>query len=181
MNGTLRLNPDQKAALGRDLVQAAYLEGDFLLSSGQRSRYYFDKYLFETRPDLLRRVARGLADLLPAGTQRVCGPELGAVALAAAVSLETDLPFVIVRRAAKEYSTTKLVEGVLHPGDRVAVVEDIITTGAQALHAAAQVQAAGAEVLGILGVVDREQGGRDRIAEAGYPFWSVFTRTELGV
>src|ERR1051326_5777014 len=84
-------------ALGRDLVAAAVLRGDFLLRSGARSSYYIDKYLFTTRPDLLGRIAGELADLLPDGVQRLAGPVLGAVPLVTALSLRTGLPTLIVR------------------------------------------------------------------------------------
>ena len=87
----------------------AYLEGDFLLRSGKRSRYYLDKYRFETRPDILaalgERIAVAVHDFEPEAT-RLAGPELGAVALAAAGSLSSGLPFLIVRKAAKEYGTS---------------------------------------------------------------------------
>lgn len=171
----------QLAELGRDLVSAAYLEGDFVLSSGARSRYYFDKYLFETKPDILRRLAHFLAELVPPDTDRLAGPELGAVALATAVSLETGLPFVIVKKEAKDYATTRLIEGELQAGERVVVVEDILTTGAQAIRAAQQVALAGADVRLILGVVDREQGGPANIAAAGFEARALFRRTDLGV
>jgi orotate phosphoribosyltransferase len=169
------------ADLGREIVAVAYLEGDFVLSSGRRSRYYLDKYLFETRPTLLRGIARALAARLPPDVDRIAGPELGAVALAAALSLETNLPFVISRRESKDYSTSKSIEGELQPGERVVVVEDVITTGAQAIKAAERLRAAGAEVVGILGVIDREEGGREAIEAAGFSFSAVFTRTSLGI
>jgi orotate phosphoribosyltransferase len=168
-----------REALGRALVSAAYLEGDFLLSSGRRSRYYFDKYLFETDPSLLRPIAEHLAAMLPSDTERLAGPELGGVALAAAVSLQSGLPFVIVRRAAKDYGGQKLVEGVLHPGERVTVLEDVLTTGRQAIEAAQSVQEAGAEVLTVLGVVDREEGAAAGFTSAGFLLRSLFTRSEL--
>ena len=181
MTDTTTRTDEAHVQLGRDLVAAAYLEGDFVLSSGQRSRYYFDKYLFETKPDILRRLAAELAALVPPGTDRICGTELGAVALAAALSLETSLPFVIARKGAKEYSTERLIEGILTPGDRVIVVEDIITSGTQAIRAAERVVAAGGEVLGILAVVDREEGGPAAIAAAGFSLTTLFDRTSLGV
>src|SRR5438876_7086877 len=88
------------------LREHAYLEGDFVLRSGKRSRYYLDKYRFETRPDLLRvlgeRIAATAREHAPDAV-RLAGPELGAVALAAAASLASDLPFIIVRKAAKDY------------------------------------------------------------------------------
>src|ERR671937_2000927 len=84
--------------LARDLVEAAYLKGDFVLRSGKRSNYYFDKYLFETQPSILRRLGRQLARLVPAETDRIAAPELGAVLLGGAVSMELDKPLVIVRK-----------------------------------------------------------------------------------
>lgn len=170
-----------RESLAEAIVDAAYLEGDFILSSGARSSYYLDKYLFETRPEILRPVARELARLMPVGVDRIAGPELGAVALATALSLEAGLPFVIVRRAAKEYSTTKQIEGILRPGERLVVVEDIITTGAQAIRAARLVVEAGATVETILAVVDREEGGAEAIADAGFRLRSLFGRRDLAL
>ncbi|HEX5451093.1 MAG TPA: orotate phosphoribosyltransferase [Candidatus Limnocylindrales bacterium] len=167
--------------LARDVVGAAYLRGDFVLSSGARSRYYFDKYLFETKPGILRRLASFLAELVPPGTDRIAGTELGAVALATALSLETGLPFVIARKGSKDYSTAKLVEGELYPGERVVVVEDVISTGAQAIRAAERIRDVGAQVIGILAVIDREQGGPEQISAAGFTLTTLYTRTGLGL
>ncbi len=172
---------DAKAQLGRDLLEVALLRGDFVLSSGARSDFYLDKYRFETRPDVLRRIARGLAGLVPDGVDRVAGTELGAVALATALALECDLPFVIVRKAAKPYSTERMIEGELEAGERVVLVEDVVTSGAQAIKAAVHLVEAGAIVDRIVAVVDREQGGRAAMAEAGFELSALFTRTELGI
>lgn len=176
-----RARTDRLSALGRDLVAAAYLEGDFVLASGKRSTYYFDKYLFETEPSLLGRLAESLAEALPPDTDRLAGPELGAVALAAAVSLRTGLPFVIVKKQSKDYGTRRSIEGELKAGDRVAVVEDILTTGAAAVRAADAVTEAGGVVLTILAVVDREEGAAENITAAGYEYKALFSRSDLGV
>ena len=107
------------AQLAIALREAAFLEGDFTLRSGRKSKYYLDKYLFETRPDILRELAKRFAKHITPTMTRIAGPELGAVALAAATSLETGLPFVIVRNAKKaDYGTGKLIEGAFEPGDR---------------------------------------------------------------
>lgn len=172
---------DRLAKLGRDLVDVAYLKGEFVLSSGVRSDYYLDKYQFETRPGILRRLAAFLAELLPAETDRIAGPELGAVPLATALSLETGLPFVIARRDTKAYSTGRAVEGEIRSGDRITVVEDVISTGAQSINAANRVAETGARVQSILAVVDREQGGEKAIAAAGYSLTALFTRRQLGI
>jgi orotate phosphoribosyltransferase len=176
-----RPRTERLAELGRDLVAAAYLEGDFVLASGKRSRYYFDKYLFETEPSLLGRLAGSLAEALPPDADRLAGPELGAVALAAAVSLRTGLPFVIVKKQSKDYGTRRSIEGRLGAGDRVVVVEDILTTGAAAVRAADAVREAGGVVLMILAVVDREEGAAENIAGAGYRYEALFRRSDLGV
>jgi orotate phosphoribosyltransferase len=173
------LSAPELEQLGRDLVGAAYLEGDFVLRSGRRSRYYFDKYLFETDPSILRRLGRHLAGLVPAGTQRLAAPELGAVLLGGAVSLELGLPLVIVRKEAKAHGTARDLEGRLEPGERVTVVEDVLTTGGEAIKAAAKLRAAGAEVLGLVAVLDREEGAAANLDAEGVPFRPLFRRSDL--
>ena len=165
--------------LAREMVEAAYLEGDFVLASGRRSRYYFDKYRFETRPELLAPVASLIADLIPAGTARIAGPELGAVALAAAASLASGLPCLFVRGEAKAYGTANRIEGPFEPGDTVAVIEDVMTSGASAIKAAQALAEAGCRIARIIGVIDREEGAAEAVADAGYELVAVFTRSEL--
>jgi orotate phosphoribosyltransferase len=167
--------------LARDVVQAAWLEGDFVLSSGRRSRYYLDKYLFETQPGILRRVGRHLGALVPAGTQRLAAPELGAVLLGAAVSMELDLPLVLVRKEAKQYGTQRAIEGVLEAGDRVTVLEDVLTTGGEAIRAIEKVRAAGGTVVGLVAVLDREEGAAEQLHRLGVPFTPLFRKSDLPV
>lgn len=170
------------------LRAAAYLEGEFTLRSGRKSRYYLDKYLFETDPRLLRELARRFADHVAkerasgGRVDRVAGAELGAVALAAATSLETSLPFVIVRNAKKaDYGTGKLLEGRLNAGDRVLLVEDIATSGGQAIEAAKTLRDAGATVVAIVAVIDRLEGARRNIETAGLRFASILTSADMGI
>lgn len=167
--------------LGADLVATAYLEGDFVLRSGRRSRYYFDKYLFETQPSILRRLGRYLGDLVPSGTERLAAPELGAVLLGGAVSMELDLPLVIVRKDAKDYGTSRLLEGRLEAGERVTMIEDVLTTGGEAIRAAEKVREAGAEVLTLVAVLDREEGAAEALAAAGLQFRPLFRRSDLPI
>jgi orotate phosphoribosyltransferase len=179
---SLEVRPEVLQALGRDLVAAAVLRGDFLLRSGARSSYYIDKYLFTTQPALLRRLAVSLAARLPADVQRLAGTVLGAVPLATALSLETGLPMVIVRTdKPKEYGTAKQIEGTLVAGERVVLVEDVVTTGGAALSAVESLRAAGVEVLGALVCVDREEGGAAAFTAAGVPYQALFTRSSLGL
>lgn len=160
------------------LSRLSFLRGEFLLSSGRRSSFYVDKYLFETEPDVLRDVARLLAHLLPRDVTRLAGPALGGVPIATAVALETGIPFVIVRQEAKDHGTGRVIEGRLQAGDRVVVLEDVVTTGAQAVRAARAVEAAGGRVIQVLAVVDRHEGGRDAVERAGYGFAALYDLSE---
>ncbi len=170
----------------RELAQAlratALLEGDFTLRSGRRSKYYLDKYLFETEPALLREVARRFARYVTADVDRIAGAELGGIALAAATALETGKPFVIVRNAKKAgYGTGKLIEGKLKRGERVLLVEDVATSGGQAIEAAKTLRAAGAVVERVVVTIDRQEGGREAIEAAGLRFDALFTTADLGI
>jgi orotate phosphoribosyltransferase len=167
------------AELARDMKAVALLEGDFVLRSGKRSRYYFDKYLFECEPAILRRLGVELARLLPAGTQRLACPELGAVLLGGAVSMETGVPLCIVRKEAKDHGTAKSIEGKLLPGEKVCLVEDVLTTGGAALAAAERVRAAGGEIIGLVGVLDREEGAAENLARVGIPFRPLLRRADV--
>jgi orotate phosphoribosyltransferase len=163
------------AALRDDVLAAAVLRGQFVLRSGKTSSYYVDKYRFQVRPELLRRVAASLAELIQAQTQVLAGVELGAVPLVTAVSLHTGLPFVIVRKEAKEHGTANLIEGVLEPGSLVTIVEDVFTTGGQALASAEKVERSGGTVIRIAVVLDRGEGGLAAVRAAGYDAEALFT------
>lgn len=171
----------ERQALAAAIKKAAYLEGDFVLRSGKRSKYYIDKYRFETQPQILAELGRLFAAQVGPATTRIAGAELGGVALAAAASMAADLPFIIVRNAKKAYGTSNLFEGVLEPSDHVLVVEDIATTGGQVLEAAEAITEYGATVERIVAVVDRLQGARENIERAGFAFEALFTSDELGI
>jgi orotate phosphoribosyltransferase len=170
------------AELGTALREAAYLEGDFVLRSGRRSRYYLDKYRFETRPDLLGPLGSAIADAVrehEPEALRLAGPELGAVALAASASLAGGLPFLIVRSRAKEYGTANRLEGVYEAGELVCLVEDVVTSGGAALEAVEALREAGLRVGNAVCVVDREEGGADALARHGVRLRPLFRASEL--
>ncbi|OHB35404.1 MAG: orotate phosphoribosyltransferase [Planctomycetes bacterium GWA2_40_7] len=167
--------------LGKEIVETSYVEGEFILSSGRRSTYIFDKYAFETRPKLLDAIAESMAKMVNSDVSRIAGMELGGVPLATALSLKTGLPFVIVRKGKKGYGIDRSIEGDLTSGEKVVIVEDIATTGAQALLAAKTIEEAGAKVSSIVYVVDREEGAREGIVSKGYRFEALFTKSGLGV
>ena len=160
---------------------AALLEGDFVLSSGERSSFYVDKYLFSTEPNLLRDVAEALAAHIPERVERLAGVELGAVPLVVATALATGLPYVIVRKSAKGHGSSagRSVEGNLYQGERVVLVEDVVTTGTQAVRAARNLVAAGAEVVTVVAVLDRrEENGMEL---GGFPFRALLRMDDLRV
>ncbi|MFQ5591130.1 MAG: orotate phosphoribosyltransferase [Phycisphaerae bacterium] len=170
-----------KGSLVAKIKDVAYLEGDFTLRSGRKSNYYLDKYLFETQPDILQALGKMFARYVREGTTLVAGAELGGVALAAATSMASAKPFVIIRNSKKEYGTQKPYEGRISDGDSVLLVEDIATTGGQVLDAAKLISGLGARVERIVAVIDREEGARDNIEHAGFVFESLFTKGDLGI
>ena len=169
-------------ALARRLREHALLEGDFVLRSGRRSSHYFDKYRFATRPDLLAPLGRRLADAVAQyepEAVRLAAPELGAVALAASASLESGLPFVIVRKQAKDYGTAQRLEGAFEPGERVCVIEDVVTSGGAVLEAVGALREAGLECGVAVCVVDREEGGSDALARHAVRLRGLFRASDL--
>jgi orotate phosphoribosyltransferase len=168
----------------RDAIREhAYLEGDFLLRSGRRSKYYLDKYRFETRPELLgpigERIAAVVREHEPEAV-RLAGPELGAVALAASASLASGLPFMIVRKEAKDYGTSNRIEGVFKPGECICLVEDVVTSGGALLEAVAAVREAGLVVRSAVCVVDREEGGADELARHAVRLRPLYKAGDFG-
>jgi orotate phosphoribosyltransferase len=176
-----------RQSLGKSLLEAAYLEGDFVLRSGKRSNYYLDKYLFETEPRVLRGIVFELAGMIRermAGGveyERLAAPELGGVVLGAGLSLELGIPLLLVRKRSKEYGTTKQIEGRFVPGETVAIVEDIVTSGGAAIMAAEALREAGLLVEDLYCVVDRQEGGAAAAVAAGLTLRPLFTSAELGI
>jgi orotate phosphoribosyltransferase len=164
------------------LRERAYLEGDFVLRSGKRSRYYLDKYRFETHPVLLRALGERIAARAAAADEPpdlLAGPELGAVALTAAASLASEIPFLIVRSQAKDYGTANRIEGVYERGQRVCLVEDVVTTGGAAVSAVEALRAEGLECRRAVCVVDREEGGVDALARVAVRLDPLFRAADV--
>ncbi len=163
------------------IKETSYLEGDFTLRSGKKSKYYLDKYLFETCPDILKALGDEFATYASDDVTMIAGAELGGVALAAATAMAVNKNWVIIRNSKKGYGTSKMVEGVLSKGDVVLLVEDIATTGGQVIEAARIITEAGATVKKIVSVIDRKQGALENITEAGFIFESIITKDDLGI
>jgi orotate phosphoribosyltransferase len=174
----IREAPDLPAAIR----EAAYLEGDFVLRSGRRSRYYLDKYRFESRPEILGPLGRliaALVDQVEPDAVRLAGPELGAVALVASASLASGKPFVIVRTAAKAYGTSNRLEGAYAENETVCLVEDVVTSGGAAVAAVEALREAGLRCSAAVCVVDREEGGVDALARSAVRLHPLFRVSDI--
>ncbi|MBD2869345.1 orotate phosphoribosyltransferase [Paenibacillus arenilitoris] len=169
----------EKETLARAICEAAYLQGEFKLRSGQTSDRYFDKYLFESDPALLGAIAEHLAPLVPKGTEALAGLEMGGIPVATALSLATGIPVAFVRKKAKDYGTRKLAEGIGLTGRKVCVIEDVVTTGGQILQSAADLREEGACVDAVLSVIERDANGRRNLEAAGLTYYSLFEMNDL--
>jgi len=169
-----------RTTLAKRIYAAAHLTGTFTLRSGAVSTEYFDKYLFEADPELLRDIAGAMAPLVPSGCVALAGLELGGVPLATMLSQVTGLPARFVRKEAKTYGTCRLAEGGELAGGRLCIVEDIVTSGGAILDAARELRASGADLGPVVCVIDRESGGREKLAAEGLELFPLFTMSELG-
>ncbi|MDQ1380019.1 MAG: orotate phosphoribosyltransferase [Actinomycetota bacterium] len=165
--------------LARRIYDASHLTGTFTLRSGVVSHEYFDKYRFESEPQLLADIAQASAALVPAGVDALAGLELGGVPLATMISQVTRLPAVFVRKEAKAYGTCQLAEGAEIAGHRLCIVEDVVTSGGAILDAASELRARGAVLGPVICVIDRESGGREKLAVADLELFPLYTMSEL--
>lgn len=169
-----------RTELIEQMKDTALLHGDFTLRSGLKSQWYFDKYRFEGIPGIMRSVAHHMSRLIPAGTDRLAGIELGGIPMCTALSLETDIPSMFIRKKAKDYGTAAQIEGVYDRNDRILVVEDVVTTGGQAIIMINQLREEGLNIIGVLAVLNRSEGSNEAFDAENIPFWSLFSREDFG-
>lgn len=165
--------------LARTIYKRTHLTGTFRLRSGAISGEYFDKYLFESDPWLLREIGEALVPLVPAATDAIAGLELGGVPLATILSQLTALPALFVRKEAKTYGTCRLAEGGELDRRRLTVVEDVVTSGGQVVTSCGDLRERGAIVEHAVCVIDRESGGAANLADAGVELRPLYTMSEL--
>jgi len=165
--------------LAAAIFKSSYLRGEFKLRSGQTSNEYFDKYRFEAEPEILIEIAKKMSPLVPKGTQILAGLEMGGIPIATALSLATGIPACFVRKAAKPYGTMKLAEGAEIMKKNICVIEDVITTGGQVIESVKELRKQGAEISNVLCVIDREQGGRDKLQDVQLWLQPLFIMSEL--
>ena len=178
-----------RASLQRLLLERSVRRGDFVLASGQRSTYYIDCRLATMSAEGMALIGRmGLEAIQRAGWRPdgIGGLTMGADPVAyaiAAASYGTDaqVDAFSVRKESKDHGTARLIEGNFKPGDSVVVVEDVITSGGSARRAVSAIEAAGGKVLGVVAVVDREEGGKGTLENEGRRVVTLTTATELGL
>jgi len=151
--------------------------GEFILASGKKSNYFVNIKRASTSPKVLKEIGKAMAPYV--GDAKIAGMALGAVPLAVAVALETNQPFVMVRKEPKDHGTKELIEGDVAPGDKFVVVEDVATTGASTLKVVNALRAKGAHVLRAIVVVDREEGAEQLLSEHGIDLISIFKVKDL--
>jgi orotate phosphoribosyltransferase len=166
-------------ALARDIDARCRLTGEFTLRSGQVASEYFDKYLFETDPELLARLAASMVPLLPDDTDLLGGLEMGGIPIATVVSARSRIPALFVRKQAKTYGTCKLAEGPDVAGRRVTLIEDVITTGGAVRDATRALREAGAVVRTVVCAIDRSPGDANPLSDVGLEIRAVLTKADL--
>lgn len=164
--------------LAKQIYMVSHLTGTFKLRSGLTSNEYFDKYRFESRPDLLVEIARQMAALVPTGDY-LAGLEMGGIPVSTALSLATGRPQIFVRKEAKEYGTCLFAEGAAIRGKKLIVIEDVITTGGQVIESVRDLRSEGAEIKTVLCVINRGQGKEKILEEHGLELKALFTIDEL--
>jgi orotate phosphoribosyltransferase len=169
-----------RAELAKRIYDTAHITGDFLLRSGARSNEYFDKYLFEADPCLLKHIALGMVEHVPKGIDALAGLEMGGIPIATMLSQLTGLPVLFVRKQAKEYGTCKIAEGGMVKGRKLLIVEDVVTSGGAILDAAKALREEGAELAQVVCVIDRRKSGDpDKLGAAQLELKPLFTMAEL--
>lgn len=169
----------EKQILASEIFKKSYIRGEFLLRSGKISNEYFDKYQFESNPILLNEIANHLLSLLPKDIDLLAALEMGGIPIATAISLKTGIPVVFVRKKAKEYGTNRIAEGSDIDGKKLLIIEDVVTSGGQIILSVEELRNRGAIVEKAICVIDREQGGKDNLANNGIELFPLFTMSEL--
>ena len=154
--------------------------GNFTMASGLQSPIYIDLRRIIARPALLKQVSQAYADLIqPLAFDHLAAVPYGALTIGTAVSLLMERPFIFPRKEAKTHGTGRVIEGLFAPGDKIVIIEDLVTKGGSALKAIRTLEAADLIVSDVIVLIDREQGGKETLAEAGYHLHTVFVLSEM--
>jgi len=170
---------NSKQKLAQQVFTVSHLKGEFRLRSGAVSYEYFDKYLFETDPIILKDISQAMSKLVPTNVDALAGLELGGIPLVTILSQMTGLPAIFVRKVAKSHGTCKLAEGGETQGRKLLIVEDVATSGGQIINSTCELRKLGADVSDVLCVIDRETGAVENLAKENLTLHSLFTMSEL--
>ncbi len=168
-----------KKELAKVIYETSNIKGKFRLRSGAFSNEYFDKYLFEAQPVILKAIAESMAPMIPDGTEVLAGLEMGGIPLVTMLSQITEIPALFVRKKAKDYGTCKLAEGGEVKGKKMVIIEDVVTSGGQINLSAKDLRKEGALIDTVLCVIDRESGGLENLEKEGLELRALFTKSEL--
>jgi orotate phosphoribosyltransferase len=157
------------------IYNVAHITGEFKLRSGQISNEYFDKYLFESKPDLLLEIATIMESLVPSGTEIIAGLEMGGIPIVTALSIKSGIESAFVRKKAKEYGTCKLAEGTDVNNKIVCVIEDVVTTGGQIIESVRELRQRGAKIDTVLCAILRDEKAIRILAEEGLKIIPAFS------
>lgn len=160
----------------------ALMYGDFTLASGKKSEYYIDIKKASTDPYVLETIADEMAreiELRGLAVDKIAGVVLGSIPLAVALSLRTKIPYIMVRKEKKDHGTQKMIEGTLKEGERVLMVEDVVTSAGSVVEAIGIVRAAGGEVGDVLCVVNRQEGGEQKLNDIGVQLSALVTAEDI--
>ena len=158
---------------------------EFTLASGKKSNFYVDARITTLHPEGAFLIGKLFLDMLEGiEVNSIGGYSIGADPIVSSISVRSfiekkPIPAFIIRKQEKTYGTGKIIEGNFKKGDKVIIFDDVVTSGGSILKGAAEVEKAGGSVLGVMAVIDREEGGREMIETAGYPFTSIFTKSDL--
>ncbi len=168
-----------REVLGKKIYDVAHITGEFLLRSGTISNEYFDKYKFESLPEILGPIAEHMKELVPEKTEILAGLEMGGIPLSSAISLKTGMPSIFVRKKAKEYGTRKLAEGSDFDGKNICVIEDVVTTGGQIIESVKELRTLGAKIDHVMCVIVREEKAFENLKSANLTLLPLFDMKEL--
>jgi orotate phosphoribosyltransferase len=167
--------------LAAEIYKASYITGEFLLRSGKISNEYFDKYQFESKPELLNAISDKMLDIMPSFSNYdyLGALEMGGIPLATLLSVKSGKPILFIRKRAKEYGTKRFAEGPDYKGKRILLIEDVVTSGGQIILSAKDLRDTGAIVESAVCVIDRESEGIRALNENNINLHSLFTMSYI--
>ena len=174
------MNIDQ---LAREIFRVSHITGEFKLRSGIISNEYFDKYQFESDPLLLKEISNHLIAIINSRSDLefdiLAGLEVGGIPIAAVIGTVVNKNIVYVRKKAKQYGTAKLVEGTEIDGQKLLIVEDVVTSGGQIIESVNELRQRNATVKHAICVIDRQQGGKENLEKNDIELISLLTMEQI--